>query len=48
MHCYAFPEDGKKIFIRVVQVDIDGTSVPGKVVQVQAQNNIYKRVRVGT
>lgn len=31
----AIPEDGKNIFIRVVQVDIDGTSAPSKVVQVQ-------------
>ncbi len=33
----AIPEDGKKIFIRVVQVDLDGTSVPSKVVQAQAR-----------
>lgn len=33
----AIQEDGKKIFIRVVQVDLDGTSVPSKVVQVQAR-----------
>ena len=31
----AIQDDGKKIFIRVVQVDIDGTSAPSKVVQVQ-------------